>query len=254
MTGMGIPDGRRPEHATTIAPARVAVDTLRLQRVAAVLIAGGDALLDDLLVLTVELLSVSGATISVIDVGQHRGALARSDIRFDALDELQFALGEGPAISADLGRRPVLEPDLERAPLWPTFASAAIELGMGAVFAFPIQLGAVQLGVLSLYRISSGDLDDVDVRDAVTLTHVATHVLLQLEAAATPGALLGQLEEIVEHRARVHQATGMVAAQLSIDVAAALSRLRAFAWSNDRSIDAVAADIVARRLHFELDG
>jgi len=251
---MGLPDGRRREHATTVALQRVAVDTDRLKRVAAVLVAGGDTLLDDLLVLAVELLSVSGATISVVAVCQHRGALARSDTRFDVLDELQFALGEGPAIAADLARRPVLEPDLERAALWPAFASAAIELGMRAVFAFPLQLGAVQLGVLTLYRTTSGDLDDVDVRDAVTLTHVASHVLLQLEAVATPGAVPGQLQEIVEHRARVHQATGMVAVQLSVDVAAALSRLRAFAWSNDRSIDAVAADVVARRLRFELDG
>jgi len=251
---MGQPDGRKRAAVTPLATLRVAVDAARLRRVAAVLVGDGPRVLDDLLALTVELVSVSGATISVIDVGQHRGSLARSDARFDDLDELQFSLGEGPAITAGVARRPVLEPDLERAELWPTFAAAAIERGIAAVFAFPLQLGAVQLGVLTLYRATAGDLDDIDVSDAITLTHVATHVLLQLEAESTPGAILGQLEEIVEHRARVHQATGMVAAQLSVDVGAALSRLRAFAWSNDRSIDAVAIDIVARRLRFEVDG
>jgi hypothetical protein len=230
------------------------VDAVRLRRVADVLVQGGDAVLDDLLVLAADLLSVTGATISVIEDGQHRGAIARSGRRFDALDELQFSLGEGPAIAADVARLPVLEPDLARAEHWPSFAAEAMTLCMGAVFAFPLQLGALQLGVLTLYRVTRGDLDDVDVRDAVTLTHVATHVLLDVEGESPPGSVPGRLRDVVDHRARVHQATGMIAAQRSVDVATALSRLRAHAWSNDRSIDDVSADVVARRIRFEPDG
>jgi hypothetical protein len=62
------------------------------------------------------------------------------------------------------------------------------------------------------------------------------------------------LAEIVDRRAHVHQATGNIAAQLDVDVATALIRLRAFAWSRDRSIDDVAADVVARALRFDHEG
>ncbi len=198
------------------------------------------------------MLSVTGAVIAVIGDGQHRGAVAVSDEAHGAVDDLQFSLGEGPCIAADRSVAPVLEPDLASAvELWPAFVPAVLGHGIRAAFAFPLRMGAVHVGVLSLYRDTPGDLDGTDLRDAISLTHIATHLLLELEADLVSGMLPGRLAEIVDHRARVHQATGMIAAQLDVDVATALIRLRAFAWSRDRSIGDVAADVVARLLRFD---
>ena len=118
------------------------------------------------------------------------------------------------------------------------------------MFAFPLRIGGIHLGVLSLYRDSPGDISDADLRDAIALSHIATHLVLDLEANLVPGTLPDRLAEIVDHRAHVHQATGMIVAQLGTDVATALGRLRAFAWSRDRSIDDVAIVVVARTLRF----
>ncbi len=49
----------------------------------------------------------------------------------------------------------------------------------------------------------------------------------------------------------VHQATGMVAAQLEVSVGQALVRLRAYAFGNDRPLTDVARDVVARKLRFD---
>jgi hypothetical protein len=49
----------------------------------------------------------------------------------------------------------------------------------------------------------------------------------------------------------VHQASGMVAAQLDISIVHALIRLRAYAFGNDRAHTQVAKDVVARRLRFD---
>ena len=198
------------------------------------------------------MLSVTGAGIAVIGDGQHRGAVSVSDPTCGVVDELQFSLGEGPCIAADQSARPVLEPDLALAVgQWPAFVPAALGNGVQAAFAFPLLIGAVHVGVLTLYRDTPGDLDSADLRDAIALTHIATHLLLELEADLAVGMLPGRLAEIVDHRAHVHQATGMIAAQLNVDVATALIRLRAFAWSGDRSIDDVAAEVVARVLRFD---
>ena len=198
------------------------------------------------------MLSVTGAVIAVIGDGQHRGAIAVSDRTYGAVDDLQFSLGEGPCIAADRSAGPVLEPDLDLAvDQWPAFVPAALGHGVRAAFAFPLQVGAVHVGVLSLYRDTPGDLDGTDLRDTISLTYIATHVLLELEADLLSGMLPDRLAEIVDHRAHVHQATGMIAAQLHVDVGTALIRLRAFAWSRDRSIDGVAADVVARVLRFD---
>ena len=48
----------------------------------------------------------------------------------------------------------------------------------------------------------------------------------------------------------VYQATGMVMAQLDVPAETALSRLRAYAFVHDRTIDDIARDVVARRLRF----
>jgi hypothetical protein len=229
------------------------VDPARLARVADVLgDVGGAPVLDRLVILCVEMLSVTGAGVAVISEGQHRGAVAVSDPAYGAIDDLQFSLGEGPCIAADGSAGPVLEPDLALAvEQWPGFVPAALGNGVRAAFAFPLRMGAIHVGVLNLYRDAPGDLDGTDLRDAISLTHIATHLLLDLEADLASGMLPDRLAEIVHHRAPVHQATGMIAAQLHVEVATALVRLRAFAWSRDRSIDDVAADVVARLLRFD---
>jgi hypothetical protein len=43
----------------------------------------------------------------------------------------------------------------------------------------------------------------------------------------------------------------MVAAQLDVDIAQALIRLRAFSFANDRALTDVAEDVVARILRFD---
>jgi GAF domain-containing protein len=199
----------------------------------------------------VELLSVSGAGIAVIGDGQHRGAVALSDAGLAEIDELQFSLGEGPCLDADRQGRPVLEPDLGSVlGQWPAWTPAAVAEGIHAVFAFPLRVGGARLGALTLYRDTPGDLADQDVGDAALLADLATGLLLNLEAETAPGSLPVSLSDITAQRAEVHQATGMIAAQLDISVSQALTRLRAYAWAEGRPIHDVAADVVARQLRF----
>jgi hypothetical protein len=53
---------------------------------------------------------------------------------------------------------------------------------------------------------------------------------------------------------QVHQATGMVAAQIDGEMADAFARLRAQAFADQRPLHEVAADVVARKLRFRQDG
>ena len=50
--------------------------------------------------------------------------------------------------------------------------------------------------------------------------------------------------------AQIHQATGMVLAQLGIDATQALARLRAHAFTHQQLLLQVADDVVSRRLIF----
>jgi hypothetical protein len=67
---------------------------------------------------------------------------------------------------------------------WPVFAPAALHAGVRAVFALPLQVGGIRLGVLDLYRAQSGDLDREQLADALLLADTACALLLD---AAQPG-------------------------------------------------------------------
>ena len=51
----------------------------------------------------------------------------------------------------------------------------------------------------------------------------------------------------------VYQAQGMVMVQLDVSLQEAMSRLRAYAYVNDRRLNDVAADIVTGKLRMEVD-
>ena len=68
---------------------------------------------------------------------------------------------------------------------------------------------------------------------------------------AAPGELGPGLDGEWAHRAVVHQATGMVSAQLDVRLADALARMRSLAFAGGRSIYEIAGDVVARRLKVE---
>jgi AmiR/NasT family two-component response regulator len=59
--------------------------------------------------------------------------------------------------------------------------------------------------------------------------------------------------QALDTRAVVHQAAGMISAQLNVPIPTALQRLQAYAADHGRTVANVATDVVARRLHFEAD-
>jgi hypothetical protein len=188
------------------------------------------------------------------------------------MEDLQFALGEGPCVDASRTGDPVFCSDLgsDGASRWPAFSSGALEAGVAAAFTFPLNVGANAIGVLDLYRDSSGPLSKGRVTEAVAFADASVAVLLHLqEHNGPPGrslldvprgnggarresdALAGTWIDLVDRRAVVHQAAGMISVQLGADVAEALARLRAHAIAAERQISDVATDVVARRLRFD---
>jgi hypothetical protein len=109
----------------------------------------------------------------------------------------------------------------------------------------------VRLGALNLYRDHSGQLSEDQHADALVMADVAAQAVLAMQAGAPPGELAAELEAGADFRYVVHQASGMVAAQLGVSVGVALIRLRAHAFANDRPLNQLAEDVVARRLRFD---
>lgn len=199
-------------------------------------------------------LSVSGVGVALMTADGPSGVvLAATDGRARQLEELQFALGEGPCVEASGSGRPVLQSDLAAfgSARWPRFGAAALDAGVNAIFAFPLRVGAIRVGVLDLYRDTPGPLSAPDLADALAFADAATVVVLHLQDNDEHGGASTALTGPIDSQAEVHQATGMITIQLGINLAEALLRLRAHAYATGQTVSAVAADVVNRRLCFD---
>jgi hypothetical protein len=293
-----------------------------------------------------ELLPVTGVSIAVFADATKRSTIYASDPVAARIDELQFDLGEGPSFEAVRTSRATLIGNVgDAAPdRWPMFAEGVAHTNAQALFVFPLMMGAICVGVASLYRDSPGDLDNDDVdtgmatarsiagpslRHAVRLSQQESPGDSTLgegapnpedapdsdaapgpdgkrgpedapgpdgapgaedprgpkdapgptdasgggaakgpagsnstnnRGAGTPGVVAAGSDSTgesstdtgraIELRRDIHQATGMVLAQLDISPTDAFSRIRAYAYSTNRTVQEVAGDVLARRLDF----
>ena len=204
-------------------------------------------------------LPVTGLSISVVSESGVQSTVGTSDPIASRLEELQFELGEGPTSEVLLLGRPVLTPDLWADEVrlgWPVFGVAAIGVGASALFSFPLLIGLVTVGVVSLYSVVQRPpwSDDI-VRTATGLVDATAGPAVELatrSATEEAGAIVLMQAEL---RREVHQASGMLMVQLDCTIGEAMARLRAHAFARERPIDAVARDVVAGMLDFRaLDG
>lgn len=248
--GAGMPEGR-PTVSWGLVAAHAAA-------------AGRRVSVADVCAVAVRSAEVSGAWVAAAGDCGPDFVICVTDALCEQLAELQLTLGEGPCHDVLASAAPVLAADLgdeHSARRWPGFAAQARLLGAGAVFAFPLTIGAIRAGVMGLYRGSPGTLPWERLGDALILADAATMLLLDGighdgdgGAAAVAGPVLdGQSPDLVLHRAEIDQATGMLTLQLGVPMAEAFARLRAYAYAHDRRLADVARDIVARRLRLQDD-
>jgi hypothetical protein len=203
----------------------------------------------------VQVLPVDRAALTVGDASSTWEPLGATDDTAARIEAHQAIAGEGPAVDAAERGGPVLVEDLSaQFDRWPGFTTALGSDASGAMFAFPLQIGAIAIGVLDFYRTAPVPIEPEEltamlaVADIVTMvlmsrpppTDIATHAT---DAWWTPSP----------SSSKIHQATGMVVAQLSVPPRIAYLRLRAYAFANDVPLTEVARDVIDRRLRFDPD-
>jgi hypothetical protein len=192
----------------------------------------------------------------VTATGNHGVVCATDDVSAK-VEDLQLTLGEGPCVDCVRDGTAVLIPDLaalgdfsiER---WPAFIEGAGAAGVSAVFAFPLRIGAINIGAMDLYRDKPGDLEVDELPAVLMAADAAADALLHLDIP--PGrADDGPPDFRSAYHPQIHQATGMVQVQLGVPTNEAFVRLRARAFATDRSLVELAGDVVGRRIRFSTE-
>ena len=196
-------------------------------------------------------LGVDGASVTAMSGPVAREPVCASDEVSARLEELQFTTGEGPATDDFRAGSPMLIAELDSvAARWPGFVSAAVAAGAGAMFSFPLQAGAIQVGILTLHRSRPGPMTAEELADALVFTDIALRLLLDASSGVIGIPGYRPLDGMSESRAEVHQATGMISVQLGVSLEEAFVRLRAHAFASNAPLGDVAAEVVDRRLRF----
>jgi hypothetical protein len=202
----------------------------------------------------VQRLAVDGASVTAVGGPVAREPLTATDEVSARLEELQFTLGEGPGTADFRLGTPELIADLALAAgRWPGFAPAAVAAGARALFALPLQAGAIRVGVLSLYRARPGSLAAGELADALVLADIALQLVLDAAAGVSARPGYHPLDGLSDRRAEVYQAIGMISVQLDVSLEDASVRLRARAFASGRPLGEIADDVVGRRLRFDPD-
>ncbi len=194
---------------------------------------------------------VTGAAITLVSGAGHEQLLFATDAAAARLADIQFSLGAGPSPTALESGRAVALVDAMRETFPSGLAEAAAAAAAGSIFAFPLRVGAVRLGVLELYRAERGELGDSALLRALQLADAVTHAILSeanvARGRAEPAA------DVAVSRAVVHQATGMLMVQLGVTIEEAFARMRGHAFAQEKPLADIARQIVARTLRLPRD-
>lgn len=207
--------------------------------------------------LCVDALAVTGAGVAMVTAAGHRGVVCATDTVSATIEDLQLTLGEGPCIDAVQGAVSVLVPDLVDAAAlsterWPTFMESAARAGVRAVFAFPLRIGAISVGVIDLYRDRPGELSAPQLSAALMAADAAALALLYLDVDGEDAFSDDRISRS-SYQMQVHQATGMVMAQVRVSIDQAFLLLRARAFADGRPLAELATDVVSRRVRFSVE-
>ncbi len=140
------------------------------------------SILDRLVERIVDVLPITSAGVTLISPGRDPHFIAASDADTLEYEKLQTELGEGPCTDTYGSGEAVSVPDLTVDLRFPVFSRRALDLGLAAVFTFPLRHGDKRLGALDLYRESPGDLDENTMVGAQTLADVVAAYLLNAQA------------------------------------------------------------------------
>jgi hypothetical protein len=193
-----------------------------------------------------EVAHADGAAVALFGPGLVETLTVVSDRAAKAAQDLEFALGEGPARDTVTGRRPVLAAGIRLRWRWPNYGPALERLGIHAVAAVPVGQIGVPLGALILFGPHQHD----DFDSLLLLGATVAAMLVPDQESDSTDEYLPQSPLLVEadHRAVVHQAAGVLSVQISCTVSDALALIRARAFADDISIESIASDIVEHRL------
>lgn len=206
--------------------------------------------LDRVCDLAVTQLQASAAVVTLLPSAGVLVVAGASSTMARELEQTQFDLSEGPTCEADRTQQTVLVADLNHEPVrWPGLARDTRWAHVAAVFSIPLRLGASRFGAMTLYRERPGHLGTPGRAALSVLADLVVELLIDTyPGSGGDGEDDVDLSVLLNHelagQAVVYQAQGKVMVQLGCSLAEALARMRARAYAEELTLNALSHQIV----------
>lgn len=185
-----------------------------------------------------------GVSITLKDKGKPFTAAATSPA-VQAIDEQEYAVDEGPCISAmETGEIHRL-PDVDHEERWPKFTEVCRREGLGSTFGVPLRVGDEVYGAMNVYAAVPHAFKEEHEQAAQLLADQAGVALANSRTYDECSAKISQLEQALESRIVIEQAKGVIMARERCAADTAFAALRTRSQRQNRKLRDIAEEVVA---------
>lgn len=191
--------------------------------------------------------AVPGADMASITVLAEEGpyTTASTDPRAWQIDDAQYAEGDGPCLRA-ARRGELVRIEVSRAEqLWPVFARAAGELGVGSFLAAPLTVDTLAVGAINLFSFGTHGFQEIDAQFLRLYTLVAQTAMQSAGRASVAEGEVEQLRGAMASRAVIEQAKGILMAVRGLTEDQAFQELVSQSQRNNVKLRTLARQFVA---------
>lgn len=200
------------------------------------------------------------AVLCGITLLRHKKAatVASSSPEAQSMDEIQYAFGDGPCMTASREQVTIHVKDVEGHERWPKYSATVLGLGVRSILAVPFQLEGDTRAALNLYSHRPGRFEGrvLEVaEDFVSQTSMALRLAVRFAHYSETAA---NLQATLESRTAIDIAIGIIMAQNRCGQEEAFKLLKAASSSRNIKLHGVATAVVdalgqgPARTHFEL--
>jgi len=202
--------------------------------------------LTDVVNACVDLFGVTGSGIMLADEQNVARYVTASDGPGRVMETAESETGQGPCTEAFVDNRSVGITDVTAESRWPDLAAAVAPFGVRAVLGVPVQLGAVTVGTLDVYRDHPHEWHESEHVALARYSKVVGATLTTALAAHAAGELANQLQYALDYRVAIERGIGFLMARDGIDGVTAFNRLRRSARNSRRKIGEISEYLLAQ--------
>lgn len=171
--------------------------------------------------------------------------VASSGPRAEALDEIQYAYGDGPCLTSAREHEVVHVPDIRASNRWPDYNEAAARAGIRSALAVPFELAGDARAGLNVYSDRAGRFDEAQIGEIRREVLQASKALRLAVRLARHQDTAADLEAAMGSRTVIDVAVGILMGRQGCSQEEAVRLLKAASNHRNLKLRDLAAEVVA---------